>query len=297
MLRWNLLEKTTFWIEGIDLQGVNLEIVSNAAAEVLGLNKKDIMVVDVRPGLISFDVLKRDISPGSVVGKGKRLINHLKNIQGVEIKNSATIHSDGILGLIAMESEETNKFLTKSFNMANEVSEKVSKRILVFASGTEISNGNVLDTNSTYLIDVFNKEGFSAQYGGILPDDAEYMTECMDDALNEGFGTIVITGGTGAEDKDFTIEAIKKLDPNASISYILRFTPDGFRHYQDGVKIAIGEVGITRIVALPGPHDEVKLISEVLINGVRKGLDKYSFSKMIAIPLRKKWERIMYKEV
>ncbi len=118
------------------------------------------------------------------------------------------------------------------------------------------------------------------------------MSEYLNNALNEGFGTIIVTGGTGAEDKDFTVEAIKKLDPEASTPYILRFHPGTHRHYHDGVKIAVGEVGITKIIALPGPHEEVELISELLINGVKNRLNKYTFSQILASPLRKKWESI-----
>ena len=52
----NLLEKTELWINHITLNDVNLTELADTVAGVLGLPKGEVMVVDVRPQHITFDV-------------------------------------------------------------------------------------------------------------------------------------------------------------------------------------------------------------------------------------------------
>ena len=53
----NLLEKTELWVNEITLANANLSDMADAVAEQLGLDKGKVMVVDVRPRHITFDVL------------------------------------------------------------------------------------------------------------------------------------------------------------------------------------------------------------------------------------------------
>jgi hypothetical protein len=92
--------------------------------------------------------------------------------------------------------------------------------------------------------------------------------------VNEGFGLIVTTGGVGAEGKDRTIEALLELDPMASTPYIIHYEKGTGRHEKDGVRIGISYVKPSLIIALPGPHEEVKIGIEVIIDGLKRGLDK-----------------------
>jgi molybdopterin biosynthesis enzyme MoaB len=100
---------------------------------------------------------------------------------------------------------------------------------------------------------------------------------------------IITTGGVGAEAKDRTIEALKKIDPDAATPYIMKFHRGTGRHEKDGVKIGVGSVGLSLIVSLPGPNDEVRLCMETLIEGLSKGLDKYELAEEIVRTLKNKY--------
>ncbi|MGC8573607.1 MAG: molybdopterin-binding protein [Caldisphaera sp.] len=294
-MTWNLLEKTTFWIEGIELENVDLKILSETVGKIFNMApEKEIMVVDVRPGLVVFDVLKQDISPEQVVGKGKEILTIFRSIPGIKISDDAQIHSEGILGLIAAEKDESKEILERSRQITNEIEEKIKKRIIVFASGNELIEGKIKDTNSPYLMQLFKENDFDVKYGGILPDDPDAMVSYLEDALNEGFGYIIITGGTGAEDKDYTARAIDAIASHKAQSYILKFIPGSnyashYHHVSDGVKITVGVSGITKIIGLPGPHEEIKLISQNLLDGIKNNLNENDLSEIIAAPLRLKW--------
>ena len=55
----NLLEKTELWVNEITLENANLSDMADVVAEQLGLEKGKVLVVDVRPRHITFDVLER----------------------------------------------------------------------------------------------------------------------------------------------------------------------------------------------------------------------------------------------
>jgi len=125
--------------------------------------------------------------------------------------------------------------------------------------------------------------------GGILPDSVGAISYQLEKALDEGFGLILTTGGVGAEEKDCTVEALLRIDPSAATPYILKFEPGTGRHAKDGVRIAVGRVGISRIVALPGPTREVKEGLERVLEGLAKDWDKGQIAEHIASGLREKW--------
>ena len=55
---------------------------------------------------------------------------------------------------------------------------------------------------------------------------------------------------------------------------------------KDGIKIAVGHYNDTRIVALPGPNDEVRASLNVLAEGLKAGLDNYLLAENLAANLR-----------
>jgi hypothetical protein len=93
----------------------------------------------------------------------------------------------------------------------------------------------------------------------------------------------------GAEEKDCTVEALQRVDPSAATPYILKFEVGTGRHAKDGVRIAVGEVGISRFVALPGPTREVQIGLERMLDALEKQFAKEEIAEHIASELRKKW--------
>ena len=173
--------------------------------------------------------------------------------------------------------------------VADDVRRNVARRALVFASGSEVRDGSIRDTNSPFLLEALRGAGFRADFGGILEDALGSAVAAIDDAIGRGYGLVVSTGGVGAEDKDFNIEAILRLDPQARTPWILRFTPDMRRHHKEGVRIAVGRVGPTRLVALPGPHDEVRLAADVLRAALARGAEDADLAEALATALRERW--------
>lgn len=94
--------------------------------------------------------------------------------------------------------------------------------------------------------------------------------------------------GVGAEDKDRTIEAVLRLDPEAATPYICKYQKGTGRHHKEGVKIAVGMVSGSLVIALPGPNDEVNASLEVLTEGLKVGSNKLVLAESIAEALRKR---------
>jgi len=193
--------------------------------------------------------------------------------------------------LIDIEDQKVAKgLLGKMKRLGQQISDHISKRSIVFPSGSEVKKGFIQDTNSPYIQTRLKKEGFSVTLGEVLEDDLELIVTVLTKAVNEGSGLIITTGGVGAESKDRMIEALLELDPEASTPYIIRYEKGTGRHEKDGVKIGVAYVKPSFIIALPGPHEEVKIGIEVIIEGLKKGLNKeelaLSLSKTLAQSLR-----------
>ena len=124
----NLLEKTTFWVDDIDLDSTDLGQLAAAAAAVLGMAAEDVMVVDVRPGLVAFDVMRPTVSAESVTAREPELLRRLASIEGVVLGPRAAVHSEGVLGLIAADEVEGARALDASRQMVAEVRSRVARR-------------------------------------------------------------------------------------------------------------------------------------------------------------------------
>jgi len=285
----NLLEKTTFWVDDIDLAEVDLGALAAAAARAIDLPADEVMVVDVRPGLVAFDVLRPKVLAEAVVGKERVLLDGLAGVPGVTLGPVAAVHSEGVLGFIALDPISGAKAVEAGAAMAVSVLERVARRAIIFASGSEVRDTKIRDTNSPYLVEVLEKIGLQVKFGGVLEDHLGSVVAALEDAIGRGHGLVVTTGGVGAEDKDFNVEAVLRVDPGAHTPWILRFEPDMRRHHKAGVRIAVGRIGPTLLVALPGPHDEVRVAGEVLAAGLSRGIADAELAEGLASAIRARW--------
>lgn len=285
-MEFDLLEKTEIWIKPIKIREVNLDIIAEKVAEILNLKKREVMVVDVREDVITLDIMKKRIDAQDIIGKKEVLLQTLEKIPGVSLFPETTIHSEGILGMISIEDQKAaKKLLRKMERLGQQISDHIKKRAIVFPSGFEVKKGFIQDTNSPYIKTRLKKEAFNVTLGEVLEDDLELIVIALTKAVNEGFGLIITTGGVGAEDKDRMIEALLELDPKAYTPYIIRYEMGIGRHEKDGVKIGVAYVKPSFIIALPGPHEEVKIGIEVIIEGLKRGLNK----EELALSLSKKF--------
>ena len=157
---------------------------------------------------------------------------------------------------------------------------------MFFPTGFELKQGMIQDTNTPFLKHELEERGYYVTVGEVMEDNVEDVVEKLDDALSRGFGLIVTTGGVGAEDKDHSVEGVCRMDPTAATPYIVKFQQGTGRHVKDGVRIGVGVVGPSRMVALPGPHDEVMCAAPVLL----RGLEETGIRRLWRTGWRRRWQ-------
>lgn len=284
----NLLNKTELWVNNIRLEQANLTHMAASVAEVLGLDREKVMVVDVRPDHITFDLVVHEVAQENIIGREQALLEALSAIPGVHLTEDSHVDSRGILGLICSQ-EDPQQLMDSVSAMRSEIVEKIAHRAIVFPTGFELQQGLIEDTNTPYLKKLLEEQGFRVTVGEIIPDDEYIMTDMLSEALNRGFGLILTTGGVGAEDKDHSVESVLALDPKAAAPYVVRYEKGTGRHVKDGVRVAVGQVGLSTLVTLPGPHDEVEMTSPTLLRMLGEGRGKWEIAHAIANILGEKW--------
>jgi molybdenum cofactor synthesis domain-containing protein len=285
----NLLEKTEVRIYGLMMRTVNLSEVAATVAAVLGLPSDKVLVVDVREDHICLDLLVKTVDMGQVAGKEKALLDALRAIDGLGVSDEAYVDSAGIMGLISGDEAEAADVVARTEAMVSGIEQAVLRRAMVFATGFEVANKMIEDTNSPYLLDLLADQGYQAEFGGILADDVSLIARKLGDAVDQGYGLIITTGGVGAEDKDFSVEALTRVDSAAATPWIVKFEVGTGRHVKAGVRIGVGQCGLTTIINLPGPHDEVVAAGEALRRHCRTGrIDKTALAADVAEILRGK---------
>jgi len=282
----NLLEKTELWIRPIHLQGANLQAIGRTVAEVLDLEADEVLVTDVRDQVVTLDILRRTVLAEQIAGKERALLARLAAIPGVAVTAETGVHSEGVLGLIALGEAEVAPALEAGRDLGDRLRRAVARRAMVFPTGGEVQRGIIQDTNTDLVAGRLRQHGFRVAAGPPLPDDAETIAGAIRRAAEEGYGLVVTTGGLGAEDKDQTVEGILRVDPGAVTPYLARFQQGTGRHVKDGVRIAVGQLGEALIVALPGPNEEVQVGLDVLLDGLRRGLGVADLAEALAARLR-----------
>lgn len=289
MSELNLLEKTELWVNEILLEQANLTEMAAAVARVLGLPEDKVMVVDVRPTHVTFDLVEKEILQENILGREEALLSALEAVPGVHLTPDSHVHSNGILGLICAQEEHPEEILRRVEAMRSEIVEKVSRRAIVFPTGFEVEQGLIEDTNTPYLRGLLEEHGYTVTVGPVIPDDEAVMTEVLSDALSRGFGLILTSGGVGAEDKDHSVESVLNVAPDAAAPYVVRYEKGHGRHVKDGVRIGVGRVGLATLVTLPGPHDEVEMTAPVLLRMLEEGRSCEETADRLAGILAQKW--------
>ena len=287
----NLLQKTELWIEGITLQNARLDEIAEKVAQVLELEPREVMVIDVREDYMVLDVLRPVLKANQIAGKGREILREISGIQGVKLLPKASLHSEGALGWICLDEGDYRSAIAKASEMGEEIQRRVAKRAIVFSTGFEVEEGLIEDTNFQLIAKRLKENGYSVCFGGVLPDREGAISYRLQKALDEGFGLILTTGGVGAEEKDRTVEALLRVDPQAATPYILKFDVGTGRHVKEGVRIAVGKVGVSRLIALPGPTREVEVGLNRLLEGLDRGWDDVKIAEHIASGLREKWRK------
>lgn len=286
---YDLLDKSELKIEGIFLAHTNLTDLAAIVADVIGVDVKDVLVIDVRDGAVALDILQKQLDPSRFIAKEETLLRRLSALKGVTLADGARITSNGMLGWIVGSDADIEEGLTAmehSQQLAAQIKEIVSGRVIVFPTGTEVERGEIVDTNTPLIAEKFTAAGFSVNRGDILKDDVELFSRRLWRAAEEGYSVSITTGGVGAEDKDHSVEAVLRLDPQACTPYIAKFQAGHGRHSKEGIRIAVGQMGLTTYIALPGPNDEVALCIDTVVHGISEGWSKEILANSLAKILR-----------
>ncbi len=281
-----LLEKTEVWLHGIDLDHANLPDLAKVVADVLSLPRDKVFVTDVRPSLVVLDILTPRVELEHVAGKQGELLAALAKVPGIHVAADATVHSEGILGVIGTPRAEVERYLADARKLEGQIAGYASRRVAVISTGSELLAGEIEDTNYAAIREAMVAAGFEVEFGGIVGDSEAEIAGMVARISGEGFGIIITTGGVGAEDKDHTVEALERLDPELYTAVLAQYTRGHGRHVKDAVRIAIARLGWSTIFALPGPTHEVKLALPVITAGLAAGTDLPQLVEAIAVPLR-----------
>jgi len=288
-LEINLLQKTELWIKGISLKNARLDDIAHRVAGVLELEPNEVLVVDVRDDHIVLDILRQILKASQIAGKGQEILRRVAEVPGVTLSEEASLHSEGALGWVCLDQTDYGPALEKAQQMGEEIRRRVARRAIVFSTGFEVQKRLIADTNFPLIEDRLRREGYTVYPGGVLPDHVGTIAYRLQRALDEGFGLILTSGGVGAEEKDCTVEGLLRVDPSAATPYIVKFEPGTGRHVKDGVRIAVGKLGISWLVALPGPTREVQIGLDQLLEALDKEWDQKQIAEHIASALRGKW--------
>lgn len=281
-----LLGKTEIWLHGVRLDKADLPEIARTAAGVLSLPADKVFVTDVREALVVLDVLVPRVDFEAVAGKQQALLEALGEVTGVTVDEAAAVHSEGVLGVIGAPREQAARAVAAADRMEEQIRKYASGRVAVVATGAELVDGNVKDTNFEAALEILGSAGFEVEFGGAAGDSEREIAGLVTRLSSEGFGLIITTGGVGAEDKDRTLEALQLIDPGLATAILAHYEQGTGRHVKDAVRIGVATLGWTTVVSLPGPTHEVRIALPVVVRELQEGTSPQKLVEAIAQPLR-----------
>jgi molybdenum cofactor synthesis domain-containing protein len=281
-----LLDKTEIWIRGVRLADADLAAVASAAATALALPPARVFVTDVRDDHVVLDVLLPRVRLEDVAGTEAALLAAIGAVRGVSVATDASVHSEGVLGVIGTAPADVAALLQEVTRVDDGIRAFASRRVAVVSTGADVLEGRVRDTNLAAVREVLEPAGYEVASGGTVADDERAIAGRVARLADEGYGVVITTGGVGAEDKDRTVEALALLDPALATAVLAYYRVGCGRHVKDSVRVAVARVGWGIAVALPGPTHEVRLALPVLVDGLAAQLSVAELAEVIARPLR-----------
>lgn len=282
----DLLDKTEIWIRGVTLDGANLSSIAKATAQSLAFPEDRVFVTDVREQHIVLDVLIERLSLEQIAGRQAELLAALAAVPGVAVAADASVHSNGVFGVIGASQAQVQTMTEEARRLARSIREYIARRVAVISTGNEVLDGRIRNTNLEYISEAFAAASYTVESGGTVDDDLRSIAGRVAHLAQEGFGLIVTTGGIGAEDKDRTIEALELLDPQLTTAVLASFPPGHGRHKKPSIRIGLARVADAMVVALPGPNHEVRLAVPALLDGLERKLGDAPLLESVAEPLR-----------
>jgi molybdenum cofactor synthesis domain-containing protein len=277
-----LLEKTELWVQGVTLRDADLRLLAASAAQALDLEPNSVFVTDARDDHVVFDVLRLRVELASIIGRQADLLAALAQVAGVSVSDAASVHSRGVMGVIGTPPGKVDETLTRAREIDQRLRAYVSSRVAVVSTGPEVVAGNIKDTNVAVAADIMGRAGFEVTAVGAVVDDEDAIVGRVLRLASEGYGVVITTGGVGAEDKDRTIEALQRCDPGLATAVLATYAVGHGRHVKPHVRIGVGQLEWTRLIALPGPTREVQAALPIVVQGLQEGWDDNRLAQAMA---------------
>ena len=80
----------------------------------------------------------------------------------------------------------------------------------IIATGDEITYGQIVDTNSSWIADLLTQSGVIVRKITVVPDQIDDIGAAIQDGLRKHRQLIISTGGLGPSEDDLTIDAVAK---------------------------------------------------------------------------------------
>ncbi|USQ76234.1 MogA/MoaB family molybdenum cofactor biosynthesis protein [Ornithinimicrobium cryptoxanthini] len=147
-------------------------------------------------------------------------------------------------------------------------------RVLVITVSDRAAHGAREDRSGPRLVELLTEAGYDTMGPRVVTDGVEPVTEGLRAGIDEGFGVIVTTGGTGVSPRDFTPEATSSLVTRELHGVAEHLRREGTRHTPLAV-LSRGVIGVadateegavgTLLVNLPGSVKGVEQSTQALL--------------------------------
>ena len=141
-------------------------------------------------------------------------------------------------------------------------------RVLVITVSDRASSGTREDRSGPRLVELLRAADYEVVGPRLVTDGIEPVGEGIQQGIDEGFGLIVTTGGTGVSPRDFTPEATRSLVTRELIGVAEYLRSEGARH----TPLAALSRGVVGVVDTHDPDS----VGTLLVNlpGSLKGVEQ-----------------------
>lgn len=145
------------------------------------------------------------------------------------------------------------------------VPKKINIAIITVSSTRSLTN----DKSGWWISKRAKKEGHDVVVHRVVPDDAETITQTIQEIISKGEAQVVLlTGGTGISRKDVTVEAVQPLFTKELTAFGPLFAQLSFEQIDSAALLSratAGLVGDAILFCIPGSLKACKLACQALI--------------------------------
>lgn len=233
------------------------------AAGLLGIKKTSDVIPDCHPLPIEFASITYSTSGLSIQ---IRVEVHTIYKTGVEVE---AMHGASVAALVMYDMLkpidkgvviEQVRLEQKTGGKSDLKQSTVPLKVAVVVCSDSVSNGTKQDTAGKHIISVLPKYNLQCGAYEIVPDGVEPIQELTRSLVDKGFDLILLTGGTGLSNRDFTPEAIRPM-----LSREIPGIMEAARNYgQQRTKFAMLSRGVsgfideTMVITFPGSKKAVE---------------------------------------